>query len=54
MFVGQPVGWCISDRENTEVIHMFFASLKDRSPNTVVGVLMTDDGKLTLSVKLHA
>lgn len=43
--IGQPVGWCISDRENTEVMQHFLQSLKDRSPNTVVSVLMTDDGK---------
>ncbi len=44
-FIGQPVGWCISDRENTEVMQHFLQSLKDRSPSTVVSVLMTDDGE---------
>ena len=44
--VGQPVGWCISDRETTEVIEMFFECLKNRSPNTSITSLMTDDGKL--------
>ena len=44
-FIGQPVGWCISDRENTEVMQHFLQSLKDRSPSTVVSVLMIDDDK---------
>ena len=47
--IGQPVGWCISDRENTEVMQQFLQSLKDRSPGTVVSVLMTDDGKFSTS-----
>ena len=44
LHAGQPVGWCISDRENTEVLQVFLQSLKDRAPGTVVNVLMTDDG----------
>ena len=38
---GQPVAWCISDKENTDVIEVFL-SVKDRSPETVINV-MTDD-----------
>ena len=38
------MGWCISDRENTEVMQHFLLSLKGRSPSTMVSVLMTDDG----------
>ena len=40
------VAWCISDRENSEVIEIFFKSIKARSPDTIVNVLMTDDGIL--------
>ncbi len=43
-FLGQPVAWCISDRENCDVIEIFFESIKARSPDTAINVLMTDDG----------
>ena len=35
---GQPVAWCISDKENTDVIEVFLRSVKDRSPETVINV----------------
>lgn len=41
---GQPVAWCISDQENTEVIELFLRSIQQRSPEAKVSVLMTDDG----------
>lgn len=41
---GQPVGWCVADRENMEVMQYFLQSIKDQSPSTIVNVLMTDDG----------
>ena len=41
---GYPIAWCIADQENTTVIQIFFKSLKERSPNTNVHVLMSDDG----------
>ena len=39
------MGWCISDSESIEVIKAFLGSMKARSPNTIVSVIMTDDGK---------
>ena len=36
-------------QRNTEVMQQFLQSLKDRSPGTVVRVLMTDDGKFSTS-----
>ena len=50
IIIGQPVGWCISDRETTEIIEVFFDHLKQQSPDTSVKVLMTDDGKFVLRV----
>ena len=41
-FSGQPVAWLISDRESTEVMEIFLAAFKQRSPKTQVKVLMTD------------
>ena len=43
--LGQPVAWCITNYETTEVMTMFLESLKRRSPSSMVRVLMTDDGK---------
>ena len=40
----QPVGWCIADSEASEVIEIFLSSVKARSPDTSVNVIMTDDG----------
>jgi hypothetical protein len=41
---GQPIAWCISDQETTEVMELFLQSIKNRSPLSTVSVLMTDDG----------
>ena len=41
---GQPVGWCISDSEASEIIEAFLGALQRRSPSTSVNVIMTDDG----------
>ena len=41
---GQPVGWCISDRETTEVIEIFLRCIKEACPDTEISVVMTDDG----------
>ena len=43
---GEPIAWCISDRETTEVIEVFFKCIQERSPGVKVNVLMTDDGML--------
>lgn len=43
---GQPVGWCVSDLETSEVITTFLGALKKQSPGTAVSVIMTDDGDL--------
>lgn len=45
MYIGYPVAWCIADQENTDVVQLLFKSIKERSPSTVVNVLMSDDGK---------
>ena len=45
MISGQPVAWCISDQETTEVIEVFLKSVHSKSPETNVTILMTDDGK---------
>ena len=42
--VGQPVGWCITDRE---VIKLFLGKIKSQLPESQVLVIMTDDGELT-------
>jgi hypothetical protein len=40
---GQPVAWCISDRETTEAIEVFLRCIQERSPDVQVKILMTDD-----------
>ena len=45
IIIGQPVGWCISDRETTEIITIFLQCMKETSPDTDISVVMTDDGK---------
>ena len=47
-YIGQPVGWCISDRETTDIIEIFLRCMKDQSPDTKISVLMTDDGKFEM------
>ena len=42
--VGQPVAWCLSDHESSEIIQAFLSSIKAKSPSTCVKVMMTDDG----------
>lgn len=44
-FTGQPIAWLISDREDHNVITVFLKSIKERSSETKVATLMTDDGK---------
>lgn len=39
------MGWCIADSESSEVIEIFLSCIKERSPNTTIRVVMTDDGK---------
>ena len=39
------MAWCISNQETTEVVTLLFESIKQRSPDTPIRVLMTDDGK---------
>ena len=48
-FTGQPVAWCLSDRESSDVIEAFLNSIKARSPLTTVNVMMTDDGTVNVS-----
>lgn len=38
------MGWCIADNESSDTIELFLGSMKMRSPETSVGVIMTDDG----------
>ena len=44
VFLGQPIAWCISDQETAEVVELFLQSIKKRSTDSNVSVLMTDDG----------
>lgn len=44
MLTGQPVAWCLSDHESSDIIEAFLSSIKARSPLTSVTVMMTDDG----------
>ena len=40
MYVGQPVAWCLSDHESSEIIQAFLSSIKAKSPSTCVKVMM--------------
>lgn len=42
--LGQPVAWCIADKEDTTVMKLFLQKLKDRCPCAEVKTIMTDDG----------
>ena len=42
------MGWCISDRETTEVIEIFLQCIKERCPDTTVNVVMIDDGMIII------
>ena len=42
---GQPVAWCIADREDTLTMSLFLGKLHERSLTTEVKTVMTDDGK---------
>ena len=49
--VGQPVAWCITNYETTDVLELFLSHIKARSPAAMVSVLMSDDGNfMTLIV----
>lgn len=50
LFIGQPVGWCISDSETSVIIKIFLEHMKARSPNTIIRTLMTDDGNFIILV----
>ena len=51
--VGQPVGWCITDKEDYDVIKLVLEKIKSRSPESQVSVIMTDDGELIhLTIKI--
>ena len=42
---GQPIAWCITDREDQDVVQLFLQLVQQRSPGVEVKVIMTDDGK---------
>ena len=44
MQTGEPVGWCITDRDH-DVIKLFLEKIKLQSPESQVTVIMTDDGE---------
>jgi len=48
MTIGQPVAWCISDREDTPVMRLFLSRVQERCPAAAVKTVMTDDGKHTV------
>lgn len=43
MRLGYPVACCISNREDKTVKSLFLSSVKDRSPETKINIIMTDD-----------
>ena len=44
MHTGQPVAWCITNQENTEVLQLFLEKIIERTPGLTITVLMSDDG----------
>ncbi|XP_062599776.1 uncharacterized protein LOC134261354 isoform X2 [Saccostrea cucullata] len=40
---GYPVAFCISSKENEQAISLFLSAVKNKSPQTTVNILMTDD-----------
>ena len=42
--VAQPVGWCITDKEDQDVVKVFLGKIKRLSLDSTVSVIMTDDG----------
>ena len=53
MSTGQPVPWCLSDHECSDVIEAFLRSVQARSPLTIVNVMMTDDGMVEFYCLKH-
>ncbi len=51
-YTGQPVAWCISDQESTEVVEAFLKSIQQRSSDVLVSVVMTDDGTYTITLSI--
>ena len=47
---GQPVAWCIADREDTPLMTLFLSKLHERSPAAEVKTVMTDDGGYFTSI----
>ena len=43
---GVTVGWCITSQETADVVELFLSTLRERSPSTLVNVVMTDDGMI--------
>jgi hypothetical protein len=43
---GQPVAWCIADREDIPLMSLFLGKLHERSPTAEVKTIMTDDTML--------
>ena len=43
--IGQPIAWCISDKESIDVLNVFISSFHQRSPDAKVLTVMTDDGE---------
>ena len=44
-FIGYPVLWAISDKEDEPAMQAIFSCVKKRCPNGEINVLMTDDCK---------
>ena len=45
-YVGVPVAWLISDKEDSTSLECFLQAVKVKSPSTEVTTALTDDGKL--------
>ena len=50
---GQPIAWCITDREDQDVVQLFLQLVQQRSPGVEVKVIMTDDGKPMFTTDLQ-
>ena len=47
------MAWAITSHETASVLQLFLSALKERSPDTAVKVVMTDDGKLACHIRVR-
>ena len=44
-YLGQPVAWAISDKEDVDTLEVVWMSIKQRCPDADVNTIMIDDGE---------